>query len=323
MDENFFVWTEKYRPRFIKDVVNHDEIKAHLSSFVETRQMPHLLFCGKPGTGKTTAALCLANELFGEYMDQNLLELNASDTRGIDVIRNQVKEFARTKSMGNVPFKILILDEADNLTSDAQQALRRTMEKYTRTCRFILIGNYSSKIIEPIQSRCAIFRFMPLSDEDIESYLKMISKKESVKLEPNGLKVILHFVEGDLRRTINIMQAAATAGETVSEESVLRVIGLARPEEVKDLILTALKGNFLDARKRLRTLLNDYGIAGIDLIRQIHKELPELEEIDDISKVKIAEMCGEVDFRLTEGANDEIQLLAFIAKVTSLGLELD
>lgn len=323
MYENFFVWTEKYRPHFIKDVINHDEIKAHLSSFVETRQMPHLLFCGKPGTGKTTAALCLANELFGEYMDQNLLELNASDTRGIDVIRNQVKEFARTKSMGDVPFKILILDEADNLTSDAQQALRRTMEKYTRTCRFILIGNYSSKIIEPIQSRCAIFRFMPLSDEDIESYLNMISEKEKVKLGPKGLKVVLHFVEGDLRRAINIMQAAATAGEIVSEESVLRVIGLASPEEVKDLILIALKGNFLDARKRLRTLLNDYGIAGIDLIRQIHKELLELGEIDDISKVKIAEICGEVDFRLTEGANDEIQLLAFIAKVASLGLKLD
>ncbi len=323
MYENFFVWTEKYRPSFIKDVVNHEEIKTHLSSFVETRQMPHLLFCGKPGTGKTTAALCLANELFGEYMDQNLLELNASDTRGIDVIRNQVKEFARTKSMGDFPFKILVLDEADNLTSDAQQALRRTMEKYTRTCRFILIGNYSSKIIEPIQSRCAIFRFMPLLDEDIESYLNMISEKEKVKLEPKGLKVILHFVEGDLRRAINIMQAAATAGKTVSEESVLRVIGLASPEEVKNLILTALKGNFMDARKRLRTLLNDYGIAGIDLIRQIHKELLELEEINDISKVKIAEICGEVDFRLTEGANDEIQLLAFIAKVASLGFELD
>jgi len=283
--------------------------------------MPHLLFCGKPGTGKTTAALCLANELFREYMDQNLLELNASDTRGIDVIRNQVKEFARTKSMGDVPFKILILDEADNLTSDAQQALRRTMEKYTRTCRFILIGNYSSKIIEPIQSRCAIFRFMPLSDEDIESYLNIISKKEKVKLESKGLKAILHFVEGDLRRAINIMQAAATAGETVSEETVLRVIGLASPEEVKDLILTALKGNFIDARKRLRILLNEYGIAGIDLIKQIHKELLELNEINDISKVKIAEICGEVDFRLTEGANDEIQLLAFIAKVTSLGLD--
>ncbi len=193
-----YLWTEKYRPRSLDEITNQKEIVDRLKGFVRARSMPHCLFAGPPGTGKTTAAICLARDLFGVATADSFSELNASDERGINVVRERVKTFARTRTLGDVPFKILVLDEADNMTGDAQQALRRTMERYTETCRFILACNYSSRIIEPIQSRCAPFRFVPLSDEDVAERLRDVSRREKVELAEDGVKAIIEQSDGNV-----------------------------------------------------------------------------------------------------------------------------
>lgn len=316
------LWAEKYRPRTLSEMVDQKEIVERLKKFVEEKNMPHLLFAGPPGTGKTTAAHCLAHDLFGENYRQYMLELNASDERGIDVIRSKVKEFARTRVATNIPFKIVLLDEADNMTADAQQALRRLMEMYTATTRFILIANYPSKIIEPIQSRCAVFRFTPLPKEELIGRLKWICEKEKVEYEEDALEAIYDVSEGDMRRAINILQAAAALGK-VTVESVYKVVGLAHPREIRQMLQLALAGNFNDARDKMRELMINYGLSGIDIIKQIHREIFSQEmKIPDEYKLIIADLAGEIQFRLTEGADDEIQLNAFLARLAFIGRKL-
>lgn len=316
------LWTEKYRPKTLDEIINQEDIVSRLKKFVQERNMPHLLFAGPPGTGKTTAAHCLAHDLFGENYRQYMLELNASDERGIDVIRSKVKEFARTKVAANIPFKIVLLDEADNMTADAQQALRRLMEMYTATTRFILIANYPSKIIEPIQSRCAVFRFTPLKKEDVVARLKWIADQERIEAENDALEAIYELSEGDMRRAINILQAAAALGK-VTVDSVYKVVGLAHPREIRQMIQLALAGNFNEAREKLRELMINYGLSGVDVIKQIHREIFSTNiKIPDEFKIIIADLAGEIQFRLVEGADDEIQLNAFLARLAFLGKKL-
>lgn len=316
------LWAEKYRPRTLDEIVNQEEIVSRLKKFVEEKNMPHLLFAGPPGTGKTTAAHCLAHDLYGENYRQYMLELNASDERGIDVIRSKVKEFARTRVAANIPFKIVLLDEADNMTADAQQALRRLMEMYTATTRFILIANYPSKIIEPIQSRCAVFRFTPLKKEDVVSRLKWIADQEKVEYDLEALEAIYELSEGDMRRAINILQAAAALGK-VTVESVYKVVGLAHPREIRQMIQLALAGNFNEARDKLRELMINYGLSGLDVIKQVHREIFSQDiKLPDEYKIIIADLAGEIQFRLVEGADDEIQLNAFLARLAFIGKKL-
>ncbi|RLG80164.1 MAG: replication factor C small subunit, partial [Thermoprotei archaeon] len=313
------LWAEKYRPRSLDEIVNQEEIVSRLKKFVREKNMPHLLFAGPPGTGKTTAAHALAHDLYGENYQQYLLELNASDERGIDVIRTKVKEFARSRVPGEIPFKIIILDEADNMTADAQQALRRLMEMYTATTRFILIANYPSKIIEPIQSRCAFFRFTPLKKEDVVARLRWIAEQENVMYDPEALEVIYEVSEGDMRRAINILQAASALGK-VTVDAVYKVIGLAHPREVREMINLALDGRFTEARDKLRQLMVEYGLSGIDIIKQIHREIFSTEiKLPEQLRVLIADYAGEIQFRLVEGADDEIQLNAFLARLALIG----
>jgi len=315
------MWTEKYRPRSLDEIVNQEEIVNRLKSFVKARNVPHCIFAGPPGTGKTTAALCLAHDLYGPGYHEYIMELNASDERGINVVRETVKTFARTRSIGEVPFKILILDEADNMTSDAQQALRRTMERYTETARFILIANYSGRIIEPIQSRCAPFRFTYLPEEQIIKRIRYIAEQEGLTISEDGIKAIIEIGGGDLRRTINVLQTAASTGKPIDEETVYSVVGRANPADVREMMLTALNGEFVKAREKLRELLLRYGLAGSDILGQIHSEVFRLN-IPERWKVKIIEMIGEADYRLQQGSSEEIQLSALLAKFVEAGAEI-
>lgn len=315
------MWAEKYRPKSLSQMVNQKKIVERLASFVKSRNVPHCIFAGPPGTGKTTAALCLAHDLYGETYREHLMELNASDARGINVVRETVKTFARVRTLGEIPFKILILDEADNMTSDAQQALRRTMERYTNTCRFILIANYSGKIIEPIQSRCAPFRFKYLPREEQDTYLKHITMSENVELLEDGFDAIFDVCGGDLRKATNSLQAAASLGKPVASETVYSVVGRANPADVHDMIKTAISGDFIEARKKLREMILKYGVAGSDIIKQIHTELFRLD-MSEKWKIRLADIVGEVDFRLVEGADEEVQLSALLARLSEASFEL-
>jgi replication factor C small subunit len=318
---SFEMWAEKYRPKKLDGIVDQKEIVERLKSFAKSRNVPHCIFAGPPGTGKTTAALCLARDLYGDVYREHLMELNASDERGIDVVRETVKTFARMKSIGEIPFKILILDEADNMTSDAQQALRRTMERFTETCRLIMCANYSGKIIEPIQSRCAPFRFTYLPREEHDCYLKDIAAKEKVKLTTEGLDAIFEVCGGDLRRAINTLQSAASLGKPVDAKVVYSVTGKASPADVQKMLKVAMDGDFMEARKQLRDMIQKYGVAGSDIIRQIHTEIFRAE-MPEKWRVKLADIVGEVDFRLVEGADEEVQLSALLAKLVETGDEL-
>lgn len=312
------IWTEKYRPQIFEDVRGQKEIVEKIKAFVDSGNMPHLLFSGPAGVGKTTLSLVIAKQLFGDNWRQNTLELNASDERGIDVVRVKVKDFARTRSIGDVPFKLIYLDESDALTRDAQQALRRTMENYTKTCRFILSCNYSSKIIDPIQSRCAVFRFKPLSEEEIYKVIDKVSSNENLVLNEEVKKALFEVCNGDCRRLENIMQSCAVINKDFTSELIYSMASVAKPKEVNEVLSIAVQGNFLESRKKLLSLMLDYGLSGLDIIRQIQREIWNLK-LNDRKKVELVDKCGETEFRMVEGSDEYIQLESFLAFVLLVG----
>jgi replication factor C small subunit len=310
------IWIEKYRPAKLADMVGQKEIVERLTSYVQSGSMPHLLFTGPAGVGKTTAAVALARDFFGEVWHMNFRELNASDERGIEVVRNQIKQFARTSPLGGATFKILFLDEADALTPDAQAALRRTMENYAATCRFILSCNYSSKIIDPIQSRCAIYRFRPLDRESVTLEVERIAHQEGLTLTPDAVQAIVDIAQGDMRRAINALQGAAILTTTIDRNKVYEITATARPEEIEDLLQLALGGDFEGAERALDHLLYGRGISPQELIGQCYRALVRREMVRGL-KVAIIDHLGEADFRLSEGANAEIQMEALIARMVA------
>lgn len=314
------LWVEKYRPKKLDDIVDQEEIVAALKEFVRNKNIPNLLFSGPPGTGKTTAALCIAYELYGDKWRAYTLELNASDERRIEVVRTKLKSYAKTMVAGEIPFKIIILDEADQMTSEAQHALRRMMEKFANISRFILICNYPSKIIEPIQSRCAVFRFKRLSTDAVKERLKLIAKNEGVNLREDGLEALVEISEGDLRKAINLLQGVAYLRVPVDRNLVYRTAGIVFPERVDKLLQLAFTGKFEDARKMLITMLSEEGVSGADLLRDIYAAIVRnVIPIDSEDKVKLMELIGEVDFRIAQGATDYLQLSALLAIIADLG----
>lgn len=274
--------------------------------------LPHLLFSGPPGVGKTATAVSIAKELFCDSWNENFTELNASDERGIDVVRTKIKNFAKTSPIHGAGFKILFLDEADALTSDAQAALRRTMERYTNNCRFILSCNYSSKIIEPIQSRCAVYRFKFLSDNAIAERISYIASKEGLDINADALNAISYVAQGDMRQAINALQAASLINKNISKENIFKITATAKPEQIINLINTALNGNFMAARKQLYELLLNQGLSGEDVISQIYRVIFSID-ISEKKMVELIDLIGETDFRIAEGANEKIQLEALLA----------
>ena len=312
------IWTEKYRPKNLDEVIGQKHVTERLKAYVASRNMPHLLMTGPAGTGKTTCSLAMAREMFGDDWKGNFIELNASDERGIDVVRGKIKEFARTAPLGGAEFKIIFMDEADALTSDAQAALRRTMEKFSKICRFILSCNYSTKIIDPIQSRCAVFRFKPLSREDVRDFLSRIVKEENIDIEDDALEALVHVARGDMRRAVNSLQVAASMGNKIDVDTIYQTTGLANPEEVKKMLEIALGGNFIGARDKLDEIMIEFGLSGQDIIRQIHSSFFELS-IGDAEKVRLMDKTGEIEFRIIEGSNERIQLEALLAYLVMMG----
>ncbi|MCI4365787.1 MAG: replication factor C small subunit [Thermoplasmata archaeon] len=313
------VWVEKYRPTSLADMVGQESIVPLLRAYASQRSLPHLLFAGPPGTGKTTAALCLARDLYGDEWRQSFLELNSSDERGIDTVRTTIKGYARTSPLGAVGFKLLFLDEADNLTSEAQASLRRLMERYSGSCRFILSCNYSSRIIDPIQSRCAVFRFRAYTPEAIRRQLEKILLAEGKKATSEALESIVTGSAGDMRRSINLLQLAGTQTSNITVDSVKEHATIPLRKEVEGMIGAAVGGNFQDARNRLYALFTDRGAAGEEILRAIHSYLPDIAEsvLPAREKVRLIEYLGEVDFRLAQGASDRIQLEAVLAHIAA------
>src|SRR6056297_3427105 len=307
------IWIEKYRPQTLDDIHGQEAIVERLQSYIEQDDIPHLLFSGPAGVGKTTAATAIARQVYGEdNWRGNFLELNASDQRGIDVVRDRIKGFARSSFGGD--FRIVFLDEADALTNDAQSALRRTMEQFSDNTRFILSCNYSSQIIDPIQSRCAVFRFSPLGDDAVEEQVRKIADNEAIEVTDDGIDALVYAASGDMRKAINGLQAAAVTGDVVDEDAVYAITSTARPEEIKEMVTEALEGDFLAAKATLDELLTDEGIAGGDVIDQLHRSVWEFD-LDDRAAVKLLDRIGEADYRTTEGANERIQLEALLASL--------
>jgi replication factor C small subunit len=311
------MWVEKYRPQKIADLVNQKEIVGSLTSLLKNvSELPHLLFSGSAGVGKTTLALCLARQILGESWKEYTLELNASDERGINMVRERVKKFSRFAGLDTkIPFKLIILDEADEMTSDAQTALRRIIEDTSKYCRFILIANNVSKIIEPIQSRCAVFKFTRISEKEVIAHLKEIAKKEKVKADEDGLKAIFEYTEGDLRHAINLLQATASLG-SITEENVKASAGLTKTKNVDEILKIALAGKTADARNKMIELIKVYGMSESDFLKYLNESIYRAK-VSNL--IEISETIAKYDYRILSGANPEIQLSALLAELGKFG----
>jgi|TARA_B110000014_G_scaffold185515_1_gene134428 replication factor C small subunit len=307
------MWVEKYRPQNLSEIVNQKDVKGSLSGLMKNQsEMPHLLFSGSAGVGKTTTAICISREILGDVWKDYTLELNASDERGINMVRERVKKFSRFAGLGSqIPFKIIILDEADEMTSDAQTALRRIIEDTAKFCRFILIANNISKIIDPIQSRCAVFKFTRISENEIIEQLKIISQKEKIKVDEKGLKEITNYAGGDMRHAINLLQAVASAGN-ITQASVKSSAGLTKTTDVSDVLKLAVSGKIQDARNKMIELIKVYGMSESDFLKYINQSLFEQksENLEEMSQI-----IAKYDYRVLSGANSEIQLSAMLAEL--------
>ena len=309
------LWVEKHRPTSVDSIKGQAAIVQRLSTYAGMKSFPHLLFAGTPGTGKTTAAMALTKDVFGEQFRENLLEMNASDERKLESIRSKVKQFARTAPYGQASFKIIFLDEADALTSDAQGALRRIMEQYAETCRFILSCNYSSKIIEPIQSRCAVFRFRPLSSAEVYEQIEFVSGQEQLDITDDAIEALTHISQGDMRKAITGLQVAAALQPKITRELIYETSATAPPEELQRYVASCRDDGFHAARRRLRDILDTYGLAGTDFVNQLHRELYNVDFLSELSKLDLTEWMAEIDYRLVEGGGEQIQLDALTARL--------
>ncbi|CCI39325.1 unnamed protein product [Albugo candida] len=307
-------WIEKYRPKVINDISHQEHVVATLRQSIASGQLPHLLFYGPPGTGKTSTIVAVARELYGNDFRKNgrYLELNASDDRGIKVVREKVKLFAQgaINNSDSMPsFKIIVLDEADSMTGDAQSALRRMMENYSKVTRFCLICNYVSRIIDPIASRCVKFRFSPLTKESMAARLTYIGLQENLKLNEDTIDTLLDCANGDLRKAINLMQSAKqTGGQELTNDEIVAVAGLA-PKELLEKFWDAIAGNSFDT---MRNEIEDILLSGyptLTILHQLAKDIMKRSELSDIQKAQSCLRIAEADSKLIDGGSEYFQIL--------------
>eukprot|EP00178_Gracilaria_changii_P025382 TRINITY_DN78208_c0_g1_i1.p1 TRINITY_DN78208_c0_g1~~TRINITY_DN78208_c0_g1_i1.p1 ORF type:complete len:358 (-),score=60.45 TRINITY_DN78208_c0_g1_i1:2895-3968(-) len=309
------MWIEKYRPQKLSDLLSHQQIISTLNTLISNNRLPHLLFCGPPGTGKTSTILACAKEMYGPSYKSMILELNASDDRGILVVRDQIKSFASTRRMFSTGVKLVVLDEADAMTSAAQMALRRVVEKFAANTRFCIICNYVNKIIPALQSRCTKFRFGPLPRADVQSRVREIADKENVPLTDDGLEALLEVGNGDMRRILNVLQsshmaALATEGK-VTADAVYANTGAPHPSDITRIFKLLMEEDYRTCCKQLDQLGSVKGLALQDIITEI---LPHVVNSDMKSegKMYVYERLAEIEVRLAVGANDKLNLAALV-----------
>ncbi|KAJ1650262.1 replication factor C subunit 4 [Dispira simplex] len=308
-------WVEKYRPVHLKDVVGNEDTIQRLRVIAQDGNMPNLIISGAPGIGKTTSVLCLAYELLGSAYKEAVLELNASDDRGIDVVRNRIKMFAQKKvTLPPGRHKLIILDEADSMTTGAQQALRRTMEIYSNTTRFALACNISSKIIEPIQSRCAILRYTKLNDKQLTKRLMEICEMEKVSYDTAGINALVFTAEGDMRQAVNNLQSTVSGFSFVNEENVLKVCDQPHPVVISEMISCCSAGNLTGATDLLHKLWRQ-GYSAVDIVTTLFRVVKLDENIGEAQKLDYAREIGMTHMKILEGVQTLVQLAGLLARL--------
>lgn len=306
-------WVEKYRPNKLDDLIAHTEIITTIQKFIEKKQLPHLCFYGPPGTGKTSTILAVVKELYGKAnLKKMVLELNASDDRGINVVRTEILNFASTSSLHCKGFKVIILDECDAMTRDAQNALRRVMEKYTKNVRFCLICNYLGKIIPAIQSRCTRFRFAPLSRDQMMPRIKHVIEEEGITIDDNGMNLLLKMAEGDMRRSLNILQTSHLAFGNITEDIVYKVTGRPNSKDIQRMVHWLFNNDIAFCIKSIQEMMIMNGLALNDVITDLHEEVCS-GDFPDLAKAELLIALGDVEYRLNLGASEKIQLAVTVA----------
>ncbi|WFD40648.1 Subunit of heteropentameric Replication factor C (RF-C) [Malassezia japonica] len=315
--QDLLPWVEKYRPSSLDEIMSHAHITSTLEKFVAADQLPHLLFYGPPGTGKTSTIMALAQRLYGKNFKNHVLELNASDDRGIDVVRGQIKSFASTRNVFSTQqdtFKLIVLDEADAMTQAAQAALRRVIEQYTKNVRFCIICNYVNKIIPAIQSRCTRFRFSPLDTAQIARRVDTVIDAEQCQVEPAAKDAILHLAKGDMRRALNILQACHAAGGVIDEDAVYNCTGNPHPKDIETAFQAMLQQEFTTAYQTIQTLKVEKGTALADLLNGMHDLVLALE-LPPHARAYLLDQMAQIEYRLSTSASERIQLAALLGAV--------
>ncbi|KAG2385952.1 hypothetical protein C9374_003101 [Naegleria lovaniensis] len=319
-DEKNLMWIEKYRPHELSDLLSHTEIISTIQRLIDGRRLPHLLFYGPPGTGKTSTVLAIAKQLFGNNLSHHVLELNASDDRGIQVIRQEIKDFASTKGLKffsaqkqDIPdIKLIILDEADQLTKDAQAALRRTIEKYSKNVRFCLICNYVNKIIPALQSRCTRFRFCPLKKHEVVSRLEQICNAEHVVFNQLGLEAVFKLSNGDMRKCVNILQSTYMSFGQITEDNVHMCTGNPLKSDIRQIVNVLFNDGLHDCYKKIASIKTDKGLALQDIIREVFQYVMRLS-IPTPVRIYLLEQMSDIEYRLSFGTSEPLQTMALIS----------
>lgn len=317
-------WIEKHRPKNLDEVVGNPEIVKHFKHVRDSGTLQHMLLTGRPGIGKTTTVICLARELLGDKFKYGFLELNTSDQRGIDTVRNGILNFCKKKlTLPENRQKIIFLDEVESMTTVAQQALLRIIEKYTHNTRFILACNSSASLIDALQSRCMLRRFLKITDEEMTTLLLRICEREKVEYDDTGLKSIVLIANGDVRIAVNTLQTVAAAGKVIPE-NVSRIVDKPNYMIVKQLIKMCTSDQE-DAFKKSLEIVNDLiicGYTGLDILKSIFAVTKEYE-MDEYAKLQFLERIGESELNIMNGADDEIQLTALVSKLCLLKYEVE